>query len=67
MTYTSHGLMTAADLEEYRQDYGWDELADGEPEGDETVCWFESKPGSGVHCGLGVDHDGEHYFNSWEA
>jgi hypothetical protein len=26
MIYTSHGLMTAADLEEYRQDYDWDEL-----------------------------------------
>jgi hypothetical protein len=66
MTYTSHGLMTPADWAEYRQDYDWDELAQPEPD-DEIVCWFESKPGSGVHCGLSVDHDGDHHFNSWEA
>jgi hypothetical protein len=35
MIYTSHGLMTAADLEEYRQDYDWDELRQREPEDDE--------------------------------
>lgn len=32
MIYTSHGLMTQADLDEYRQDYDWDEL---DPEIDE--------------------------------
>ena len=37
MTYTSHGLMTAADLEEYRQDYDWDELAQPEPDDDGCV------------------------------
>lgn len=60
-TYTSHGLMTAADMAEYAEDYDWDEP------GDEIACWFESEPGSGMHCGLSVDHDGEHYFNAWEA
>ena len=34
MTYTSHGLMTAADMDEYRQDYDWDELCP-EPESDD--------------------------------
>lgn len=29
---TSHGVMTAADLEEYRQDYDWDELHQRAPE-----------------------------------
>ena len=32
MTYTSHGLMTAADLEEYRQDTDWYELNPPEPD-----------------------------------
>lgn len=32
MTYTSHGLMTPADLEEYAEDYDWGELNQPEPE-----------------------------------
>ena len=32
MTYTSHGLMTAADLEEHRQDTDWYELNPPEPD-----------------------------------
>jgi hypothetical protein len=35
MIYTSHGLMTTADLEEYRRDYDWDELSEAEPQGDD--------------------------------
>lgn len=37
MIYTGHGLMTAADLEEYRRDYDWDELNSPEPDGDGCV------------------------------
>jgi hypothetical protein len=32
MIYTSHGLMTAADLEEYRLDTDWYELHRREPQ-----------------------------------
>lgn len=35
MIYTSHGLMTAADLEEYRQDTDWYELH-GDPQEDDA-------------------------------
>lgn len=35
MIYTTHGLMTAADLEEYRRDTDWYELYEREPQGDE--------------------------------
>jgi hypothetical protein len=35
MTYTSHGLMTPADMAEYRQDYDGDELNPPEPEDDD--------------------------------
>ena len=34
MAYTSHGLMTSDDLEEYRRDYDWDEL-NPQPETDD--------------------------------
>ena len=37
MTYTSHGLMTAADMEECRRDYDWDELRQPEPDDDACV------------------------------
>lgn len=37
MTYTSHGLMTPADMEEHRQDYDWDELREPEPNDDACV------------------------------
>ena len=33
--YTSHGLMTSADLEEYRQDTDWYELNQRKPQPDE--------------------------------
>lgn len=35
MIYTTHGAMTAADLEEYRQDTDWYELHQPEPQDDE--------------------------------
>ena len=37
MTYTSQGLMTAADLEEYRQDTDWYELNPPEPQDDGCI------------------------------
>lgn len=80
MTYTSHGLMTAADLEEYRRDTDWYEVDRPEPDDDGCVhglvlakdcvdcdagpCWVE-EPGGGVRCGLDVDHEGDHHFNIW--
>jgi hypothetical protein len=35
MPYTTHGYMTPADLEEYRQDTDWYELNQREPQDDE--------------------------------
>jgi hypothetical protein len=35
VTYTTHGLMTAADLEEYRRDYDWSELRQPESQDDD--------------------------------
>jgi hypothetical protein len=36
------------------------------PEDEWVACWAPA-PSGGIRCGLGVDHEGEHHYNVWEA